>query len=157
MRNPNAAVSDPNKFVSDPGSPVHILYSGKVMKDGKIQLTESGKEDIQEMIDSYRESTDLAFILRQLNAGNTAVLNEKDPMYGDFTKVPTSMMDAKQMELDAEKEFLQLPLEVREQFDNNYLNWLFNAGSSEWLDKMKPVLPSNEMENPVEEVKEVTE
>lgn len=157
MRNPNAAQSDPNKFVCDPGSPIHVLYSGKVTKDGKIELTKSGEENVQELIDSYRETTDMAFIIRQLNIGNTEVLNEKKGDYGDYTKVPTSMMEAKQMEIDAEREFLSLPMEVREQFDNNYLNWLFNAGSDEWYDKMKPVMPSDQVEAPVDEKSEVKE
>lgn len=156
MRNPNAKVSDPNDFVCDPGSPVHILYSGKVMKDGKIELVESGKEDLQEMIDSYRDTSDMAFILRQLALGDTSVVNARSAMYGDFTKAPSSLMEAKQMMLDGEAAFMKLPLEVREEFDNNFMNWLFNSGTEEWYKKMEkindnPVLKSEPI---VEEVKE---
>lgn len=150
MRNPEARVSDPNEFVCDPGSPIRPVYSGKVMKDGKIELTETGTEDIQEKIDSYRDTCDMAFILRQLALGDTSVINAKDPMYGDFTKAPSSLMEAKQMMIDGEAAFMKLPLEVRNEFENNFMNWLFSAGTEEWVKKMEslngnPVLKGEEV------------
>ena len=59
MRNKNAKVSDPNKFETCPGDKYHIVYEPLVNPDGTISLVESGKEDIQAIIDSYREQTDM--------------------------------------------------------------------------------------------------
>ena len=157
MRNKFAKVSDPNSFVTEPGSPVHILYSSKVLKNGIIELTESGKEDIQEFIDSQRDSCDMAFILHQLAIGNESVLHQKAPMYGDFTTAPSTLAEAEQMLIDGENAFYQLPLDVRQQFDNDFRQWLYTAGNAEWIQKMVPVSGSDSGENPVEVESEVTE
>lgn len=157
MRNPKAAVSDPNEFVSDPGSRIHTLYSSKVLKNGIIELTPSGSEDIQEKIDSYRDSTDMAFIIHHLLAGDESVLYQKSAMYGDFTKAPESLAEAQQMLIDGEAAFMQLPLETRQKFDNNFRAWLFQAGSEGWIKAMQPVTDSGDLQNPVEDVNPAVE
>lgn len=136
MRNPNACVSDPNKFVTNPGDKYHILYSPVVNSDGTINLIESGKDDIQEMIDSYREQTDMSYILQAMANGDTSVLSHKQPMYGDFTDMPKTYAQALQMVIDAETQFNKLPLDIRNKFDNDYKQWFAQAGSDEWFKKM---------------------
>lgn len=153
MRNKFAKVSDPNKFVTDPGSPIHKLYSSKVLPNGQIDLIESGEEDIQEMIDSYRETTDMSFILHQLMLGDNSVVNVRSgAMYGDFTTAPQTLAEAQQMLIDGEQAFYQLPLDVRNKFDNDWLKWRMTAGSEDWIKNMSVVTGSSELENPVEDV-----
>lgn len=142
MRNPKACVSDPRKFETSPGSAVHQLYSSRVYDDGRIELEENGVEDIQEMIDSYREGTDMAYILHQLELGNDSVLNQRSPMYGDFTEAPNTLAQAQQMLIDGENAFYELPLETRQQFDNDFRKWLFTSGQPDWIKKMTPVTGS---------------
>lgn len=140
MRNKNAKVSDPNSFVTCAGSRVKTVYSSKVLPTGEIMLTPSGKEDIQDYINSFRETTDMSFILHELALGNTSVLNQKQMMYGDFTEVPESLAEAQQMLIDGEAAFYKLPLDVRQQFDNNFRNWLFTSGQPEWIKKMEKLV-----------------
>lgn len=150
MRNKNAKVSNPNDFSTPCGSSDRTLYSTKVTPDGKVILTPSGKENVQEYIDSFRESTDMAFILHQMALGNMSVLNQREAMYGDFTDLPENLAEMQQIFIDGENAFNQLPLDVRQQFDNNYRNWLFTSGSEDWNEKMKKLIPE-----PIkEEVKE---
>lgn len=145
MRNKNAKVSDPNSFVTCAGSRVKTVYSSKVLPTGEIALTPSGKEDIQDYINSFRETTDMSYILHQLALGNTAVLNQKQMMYGDFTDVPESLAEAQQMLIDGEVAFYKLPLDVRQQFDNNFRNWLFTSGQPEWIKKMEKLITTEEV------------
>lgn len=158
MRNPMAKVSDPNKFVTCPGDRFHKLYSSKVMPNGEIHLKESGKEDIQEYINSFKDTCDMAYILAELQKGNTAVLNQRNAMYGDFTDVPANLAEALQIMIDGEAAFNQLPVEVKKQFDNNFRNWLFTSGSSEWTQKMSSIIEKiEEVESvPVEEKTDVS-
>lgn len=135
MRNPNARVSDPHEFITCSGDQFHITYSAKIMEDGTIFLKESGKDDIQAMINSYRDQTDMAYILRQLQLGDTSVLRD-GAMYGDFTVMPNNMLEAMQLMIDGEKAFYELDLETRQKFDNNYRQWMMSAGSEDWLKKM---------------------
>ena len=74
MRNPNSAVSDPNSFISHSGDEFHVKYSPRVLQNGEVKLVESGKDDIKAMINSFRDSTDMSFILQRLAVGDTSVV-----------------------------------------------------------------------------------
>lgn len=136
MRNKNAKVSDPNSFVSDPGSPVRVTYSARINENNVIEVVPSGKEDFQSFIESFRDQTDMAYILKQLSLGDASVLNQSAIQYGDFTQMPHSMLEAMQMQLDAEKQFNTLPLDVKSKFNNNYREWCSSAGTDDWFAKM---------------------
>lgn len=157
MRNVHAKVSDPNSFSTCHGSSEHIIYSAKVMDDGTIKLKEAGKENIQQKIDSFRDSTDMAYILHRLAQGDTSVLNQKQPMFGDFTKTPKNLAETLQMHIDAENAFYKLPLEVRSKFDNDFNKWFSSAGTERWLENMGYEKKEQDIEpDPVKE-KEVSE
>lgn len=138
MRNKNAKVSDPNKFVTDPGEKFRIEYSPKVMPDGTIELQESGKIDIDAFINSQRDQTDMAYILKQLSLGNTNVIQKGSPMFGDFTDpdLPKTYAEALQLQIDAAKSFYMLPVDVRAKFENDFNRYFAQAGTDEWFDKL---------------------
>ena len=139
-----------NEFVTPAGNEFEILYSPKVHKDGTIELVESGRKDLRQEINSWREQTDMSYILRSMAAG-TYIPQEKG-YYGDFTNMPSTMAEAYQVMLNAEKSFMELPLDVRNKFDNNYKNWLFmaNEETEKFMDMMG-------FSNTVEEVEEEKE
>lgn len=137
MRNKNAKVSDPNNFVTNPGSDIHDLYEGKLLPNGEIRLVPCGKESISEKINSFAQFTDIKYIMNRLNQGDTSVLRDPSKaMYGDFTKVPKSLADALQLMLNAESRFNELPLDIRNKFNNSYLAWMQSAGSDAWFTNM---------------------
>lgn len=149
MRNPKAKVSDPNKFYTDSGSDEHILYSSKVLPNGEIRLTECGKESISERINAQKEFTDIHYIISRLMMGDTSVIRE-GAVYGDFTKAPKNLAEALQLRLDAEKAFYELPVDVRNKFNNNLNQWIIDAGSPEWMTKMNIVQEKVEEKESVE-------
>lgn len=142
MRNPNASVSDPNSFVSSPGDLFHVRLSPRVLEDGKITLVESGKDNIKDMINSFRDSTDMSFILQRLAVGDTSVLSQRPVMYGDFTQMPTTYAEALQLVIDARREFNALPLDVKNSFNNDYRQYLASAGTPEWAEKLSSLRSS---------------
>lgn len=159
MRNKNACVSDPNSFFTGPGSRYRTLFSPIVRPDGTIELVESGKEDIQEFIQSQKAHTDMSFILSRMAVGDTSVLTDKTPMYGDFTVMPKTYAEALQLVIDREADFMKLPLDVRNKFNNDFRQWFAQSGSEIWFEKMASVLPEKEktiedFSTPSEEVKE---
>lgn len=135
MRNKNAKVSNPNDFVTCPGSDVHVLYSSKILPSGEIRLTPCGKESISEKINSQKHFTDISYIVSRLQMGDTSVLRD-GAMYGDFTKVPKTLAESLQLVIDGQRKFDQLPLEVKNKFNNSYYAWLSSSGTKEWLDAM---------------------
>lgn len=138
MRNSKAKISDPNKFITDPGSDEHILYSSKILPNGEIRLTECGKESISEKINAEKEFTDIHYIVSRLMMGDTSVLRD-GAIYGDFTKQPKNLAEALQLRIDAEKAFYDLPVDIRNKFNNNLNQWIMDAGSEEWVKKMNIV------------------
>jgi len=137
MRNPKAKVSNPNSFISDPGSDTHIIYTGRLLESGEILLTESGKESISQKINSEKEFTDIAYIRQRLSMGDTSVLRS-DISYGDYRDLPKDMRGALDLLINAERTFDTLPVDVKEKFNNSYLNWLQTSGSEDWAKKMYP-------------------
>lgn len=144
MRNKNACVSDPNSFVTSSGDRYHHIFSPIVCPDGTITLVESGKEDIQEYINSFRDQTDMSYILQRMAAGDTSVLNQKEPMFGDFTNMPTTYAEALQLVMDREAQFMKLPVDVRNKFDNDFRKWFAQSGSEDWFKKMDIVISKDE-------------
>lgn len=124
------------EIFTNPGSPIHILYGPKVQKDGSIELVEIGKENTDEYIQSFAESTDMSFILAKLAVGDTSVLQRRQAFYGDFTSAPSTFAEALQLQIDAANTFDHLPLDVKQKFDNDVNKFMASAGSEDWLKKM---------------------
>lgn len=137
MRNKNAKVSDPNSFITDPGSDIHVIYTGRLLESGEVILTESGKESISEKINAEKEFTDISYIMQRLSMGDTSVLRT-DVAYGDYRDLPKDMREGLELLVNAERTFDTLPLEIKEKFNGSYLNWLRTSGSDDWNKKMFP-------------------
>lgn len=144
MRNPNSVVSDPNSFISNPGDQFHVNYSPRVLDSGEIKLVESGKDDIKQKINSFRDSTDMSFILQRLAVGDTSVLNQRPGMFGDFTQMPTTYAEALQLVIDGRREFDALPLDVKNSFNNDFRQFLASAGTPEWHEKLSSLRPKSD-------------
>lgn len=136
MRNEKACVSDPNSFFTCRGIDFEPQYSSKVLPNGEIKLVESGKVDIKQMINSQRESTDIAYIIKQIENGNTDIINPGPFVYGDTTQFPKTYAECLQLRIDAEASFYNLPVEVRQQFNNDFNQYFATAGEPEWMKKL---------------------
>lgn len=152
MRNPHAVVSDPNSFVSHSGDQFHINFSPRVLETGELKLVESGKDDIQQMINSFRDSTDMSFILQRLAVGDTSVLNQRPGMFGDFTQMPSTYAEALQLVIDGRRQFDALPLDVKNSFNNDFRQFLASAGTPEWNEKLSVLKPSEDIDVPISPV-----
>lgn len=136
MRNEFAKVTNPNDFVTESGSPIHILYAPTVLSDGSVVLEESGKENTDDMIQSYGATSDINYIVSRLLEGDESVLAQRQGMYGDFTQFPTTYAEVLQTVINSEKRFNALSPDVKQKFDNDFGKWLATATTPEWLDKM---------------------
>lgn len=129
-------IREVRNIVSNPGNPIHVIYGSKVEKDGKIKLSPIGKENTDDYIQSFKDSTDMAFILAKLAQGDTSVLNRNSPIFGDFTKAPRTFAEALQLQIDSDAAFDRLPAEMKAKFNNDKNQFFASAGSNEWFDKL---------------------
>lgn len=153
MRNNVYSAKFRRDVVTPSGSCIRTVYSSEVLTDGSIRLRPIGTENTNEIIESYRESTELTTILARFANGDTSALNRFKCIYGDFVNAPKDYREALQAVLNSESAFNALPLSVRQQFDMDYRKWLVQAGSDPWMSAMSDVLgikPLGESEKPVD-------
>lgn len=136
LRNKHAAVSDPNKFNTNSGDKFHVLREGRLQPDGTIRLVETGRENIQEKINSFAPGCDMSLIISRLRMGDSSVLTMKSPVYGDFTQFPTSYAECLDLVHRSEDAFKNLPIDVRQSFDNDINKWFATIGTEEWIRHM---------------------
>lgn len=128
--------SNKEKYCTPVGDRFSILYSSSLDDRQRIVLKPSGKRDNRAYINSFREMTDISFIVRRLNSGDISVVNQRNPFYADISRAPTTRADMLQLAIDAENSFYALPVDIRHQFHDNYKEYLTSAGSEDWLKKL---------------------
>lgn len=123
MRNVHSGLPDYDSIRSCPGSEYHVLREPKF--DGtKLSLVEVGREEIQPKIEAYAPFTDLVYMLSRLKVNDFSVLNQSNPMYGDFSELPDNPIDAFNLVHNAERRFSELPVEEKQKYNNDYRVWL---------------------------------
>lgn len=98
--------------------------------DGIKQLVITGKHNMQDEIESYAESCDINVVINKFLNGDTSVLNPSAGTYGDFRDCPTTyaeMFDRVQL---CKNVFDQMPVEIKEKFDNSSEKFWTSFGSS---------------------------
>lgn len=123
-------------YYTNPGSPIRDVYSPVVHEDGKITIEVSGKENTDEIIQSFAESCDIRVIVNRFNGGDLTALNQARGMYGDFTEMPKTYAEALQMRIDAKNAFDKLNPDIKKQFNYNVDEFLATAGDEEWYKKL---------------------
>lgn len=153
------------RITAEPGSRERITFKMQLDVNGRRKLVENGKVDVYEQIQSHKDSVDINYLLTRYANGDTAALSKVQGLYGDFTTIPTSVVELKNRVMDAERLFYQLPLETREKFEHNPSMFYSMIGSDAFneifsVDKAKenPVMetPAPVPSTPVVTVKEVT-
>lgn len=130
---------NPADFVTASGSRKKKVYSPRF--DGKkLTLVQTGEVDIQDEINAHAPECDMNFILSRLANGDMSALTKKNPLYADFHNLPENFRDMIDIALNSEHHFNALPLEVRKQFDNDYRQWIYRAGTDDWMKIMYPDL-----------------
>lgn len=153
MRNPCAAVSDPNAFTTDSGSPIHVTHEAR-FNGRTLELVETGRENIQDLIESYAPYTDLNYMLHRLSIGDTSVLTKRQPLYGDFSAMPTNPVDAINLVHSAEDAFGRLSVEDKAKYNNDYRVWLASVLGGDNVSH--ETISADDKKDPVSVDKEVT-
>lgn len=148
---------DPHERVSaNLGDPAKILYSAKFDDKGVMDLVETGRENLYEYIQSYKESCDIHVILERFARGDIGALERVQGVYGDFSNVPKSYADMLNLVHSAEDAFSRLPVDERAKYGHSFERWLveFSPAPDE-VAAAQPSTPS--VEQVVEKVADVVQ
>lgn len=125
-----------NDIFTNHGDPIHIIYSPIVNSDGSIELVESGKENTDDIIQSYLPNCEMSQVIDRINNGEIGLLNQRQGMYGDFTDMPKTYAEMLQLQIDSQIMFDRLPVEIKQKFDNDANKFFVQSGSKEWYEKL---------------------
>lgn len=96
---------------------VNVLVAEKEPFDwyGMIQASTDGCS-LEKMLDRYRKTGDLS------------ILNKRTGAYFDATAMPNSLIGMYKKIQEGERYFNELPLDIRQKFDNSFTKFLANNG-----------------------------
>lgn len=124
------------RYVSNPGSRIHIQYGGHYDEKGRVVLEEIGKINTYAEIQSHKDSVDIHVLMRQFFNGDVEALSRRQGFYADVTEMPKTMAEALNMMVDRERDFYSLPVEVRQKFNNSFSEFLAASGSPDFAEKL---------------------
>lgn len=131
------------KPVSNAGSRMKKKFLLQYNDRGEQCLVEVGKHNLYEEIQSYRQSTDLAYILSRLDPEqvNGIVSEDYSAMLSsdvlDVTQLPTNLGDMLNLSKRGEQLFNSLPVQVREEFNFSLHNFLREFGTQNFMERIQ--------------------
>lgn len=100
------------------------LWSPVYGDDGSLMLECTGYKDTDQEIASYREQTDMSYIVSRINAGDTSVLPDPYDIYADVSDLPNTPIGMVNFLDGLRRQFDSLPAATREQFDNSFSRFI---------------------------------
>lgn len=119
MKFRNQFTSDSNVFVSNPGSKIVAEYGFVTSDDGSTSVGVVGEKNLDAIIQSNKDTGNVALLVAKYNAGDTEALNNVRGVYGDFRNMPTTYAEMVSRLNECRSVFEALPVDIKEQFDNN--------------------------------------
>lgn len=113
-------------------------YQEEIGDDGKLCLKKTGQHDVYAEIQEDAEDSKIENILHKAAMGDLNALNQRQLTYADATTMPKDWKEAQNTILKGKDEFYEMPLEVRQLFDNSPEKYISEMGTKEFLEKMAP-------------------
>lgn len=101
------------------GDGVLSVFSETIRSDGTKGLAVTSKTNVYEKIQASVPACNVNNIVRRFEMGDISVVNRTQGFYGDLTSAPKNIIEAQKTILNFEKQFAELPAEVRSEFGNN--------------------------------------
>lgn len=80
----------------------------------------------------FKDECDINTIIAKYRQTGVMPAGNRQPLFGDFAEFPTDLQSSMKMYDEAQYRFLQLPSEIRKEFDNDpskLLSWLQNPAN----------------------------
>lgn len=121
---------------SEAGSPIKIIKEGVLQKDHVLKVVEKGTEDLYGFINSFADSVNIHVLLNRFKNGDKESLLQRAGAYIDISALPTNINEFIELSNNAQALFNKLPIEVKESFNNNVVEFISTIGDDSWREKM---------------------
>ena len=115
----NQFTNDSDVFISTPGEKIVAEYGLITDEDGSTSVGVVGEKNLDVIIQSNKDTGNVALLVAKYNAGDTEALNRVKGVYGDFRNMPTTYAQMVSRLNECRQLFESLPVDIKEQFDNN--------------------------------------
>ena len=119
MKFRNQFTNDSNVFTSNPGSKIVAEYGLTTSDDGVTTVGVVGEKNLDAIIQSNKDTGNVALLVAKYTAGDEEALNRVRGVYGDFRNMPTTYAEMVSRLNECRALFEALPVDIKEQFDNN--------------------------------------
>lgn len=109
----------------------------EIEKDGVTTLVKVGENPLNEFVQASLQDTLVYNILERYNKGDLSALDRKHGQFVDVTGMPTSLAEAQQALIDVDLNFSKLPLEVRNAFNNDPVDFVKGASDGRLVQFLK--------------------
>lgn len=125
-----------NEVFTDPGNPIKTVYGAKYDNKHNLVVEEKGKENFYAYINSFADSVDINVLVTRFTNGDREALLQRAGAYIDVSSMPTNLNDFIALSQSATALFDTLPVEVKQKFDNNVMEFVSMVGTKEWNEIM---------------------
>ena len=126
---------DREKLYTDPGveeEDVFVMKINEITREEELVPT-GQKRNLVDLHQADFESVDINTLMKRYQVGDmNAIMQIENVFFGDSTTMPLDSLEAANKILASRQMFDNLPLEVKQSFDNNYLKWM------DKVDKLDP-------------------
>lgn len=127
---------DRQRVTCQPGSRIHKTYGGHYDEKGRIVLEEIGQVNLYDEIQSHKDSVDIHVLMKRYQNGDVDALSQRQGFFGDVLDFPTTYAEALNHMNEMERQFMSLPLEVREKFGHSFSEFLASSDQPDFLEKL---------------------
>ena len=127
---------DRYEILSCPGDPIRVVREAEYDSSKNITVVPKGKENFYAYINSFAESVDIHVLLARFQNGDKEALLQRAGAYIDISALPTNLNEFIELSRNAESLFNTLPIEVKEKFNNNVVEFISTIGDKSWNEKM---------------------
>lgn len=125
--------SERKKVITEAGSPIKIEYQLRI-KEGEEVLEPVGKTNLYEYIQSHADSVDIHKILERCALiQDYSILNQMPSQFIDTVDMPHTLAEAYSMIQDAQNFYDRMPLDIKQKYDNNFVNFITDIGSAKFF------------------------
>lgn len=142
---------------TEAGKKTRLTFRWKYDDKGNKSLVQDEEIDRDAEIQSYLEETKIENIINRaafdpsIAQNLCGQLNDKEPQ--DFTNMPSTLAEAQNLMIQAERTWDKLPREIKQKFDNDVDKFIARFGTEEWANALGIVQKPVVEEKPVIEEK----